>query len=88
MQYMKILMYGQIITAWAIFFGGVLVLLSTIWFENDKKRAWIGYSGLFMMALSIFLMIHYFVRGSNDVSSIIRTLYETFPQYAERLLEG
>jgi len=88
MQFMiNVLMYGQIITAWGIFIAGVLFIISTMLFENDKKRAWFGYSGLFMLSLSVFMMIHYFVKSGNSVSNIIRTLYETFPEIARRYFD-
>ena len=83
----NVLMYGQIITAWGIFIAGVLFIISTILFENDKKRAWFGYSGLFMLSLSVFIMIHYFARNGNSVSNIIRTLYETFPEIAKHCFD-
>ena len=83
----KILMYGQIITSWLMLLTGLIMCCFTLLIKNKEKRGWLGYSGLFVISLSIFIMIHYFTRNTNNVVSIIRALYETFPEVAMKILQ-
>lgn len=78
-------MYGEIITAWSMFISGLLMCIFTLLIENKEKRGWLGYSGLFIVSLSIFVMIHYFTRNASSVASIIQVLYETFPEVAMKI---
>ena len=81
----KILLYGQVITSWLMIMAGVSIAICTMFFNDKQKRAWVGYTGLLLLAFGVFVMLHYFVRSGNNMYNILKQLYTIYPQSLENL---